>query len=47
MSGGGTNFGEALKYALEVAKRPHNNNFELFHFIMMSDGEDAYPNTEV
>lgn len=47
MRGGGTDFGRALIHALEVASRGHNNNFELYHFIMMSDGEASYPHQEV
>jgi len=43
MRNGGTDFSEALKYALEVALRPHNNIFDLTHLIMMSDGGDSYP----
>jgi uncharacterized protein with von Willebrand factor type A (vWA) domain len=43
MSGGGTDFGNVLKSALEMIEKPGNNSFELYHIIMMSDGESCYP----
>ena len=45
MSGGGTDFGNVLKMALEVIEK--NNKFEQYHIIMMSDGESCYPKEEV
>ncbi len=47
MRGGDTNYGAALSLALDVAQRQHNNNFELYHFIMMSDGIANYPEKQV
>ena len=46
MKNGGTNFGNAIKKALDIAQSEDNkddNCFELYNFIMMSDGEAPYP----
>ena len=44
MKGGDTDFGQALKFALEEAQEDHNKNFDIINLIMMSDGGANYPN---